>query len=101
MVTRFAEHPAQRANGGRGCIHVNCYLLYSGSGVRVPDGALFVVRVWLASASFAKTDNSVTCGFPSDVGRFGDLTLNCEYRESSFGSHAADLRVVCRIRAAG
>ena len=39
MVTRFAEHPAQRANGGRGCIHLNCYLSYSGSGVRIPDGA--------------------------------------------------------------
>ena len=39
VVTRFAEHPAQQANGGRECIHLNCYLQYSGSGVRIPDGA--------------------------------------------------------------
>jgi hypothetical protein len=39
MVTRIAEHPAERADGGRECIHLNCYLQYSGSGVRIPDGA--------------------------------------------------------------
>ncbi len=115
MVTRFAEHPAQRADGGRECIHLNCHLLYSGSGVRIPDGAqrvplnsiiaaqghfLLSGYVW-ASVSVAEMSKSVTCGFVSGLGRFGDLTLNREYRESSFGSHAADLRVVCRIRTAG
>ncbi|MET4048870.1 hypothetical protein ABIB34_002992 [Rhodococcus sp. UYP5] len=97
MVTRFAEHPAQRADDGRECIHVNCYLLYSGSGVRIPDGAQRVLLnsvyagqghfllsgyVW-ASAHFAKMANSLTCGFSSRVGRFGNLTPNDLYWESS------------------
>ncbi len=115
MVTRFAKHPAQRADDGRECIHLNCYLLYSGSGVRIPDGAhrvplnsIFAAQghfllsgyVW-ATAILARMDNSVTCGFASAGGRFGDLTLNREYRESGSGCYAADLRVVCRIRTAG
>ena len=93
VVTRLPKHPAQLACDGRECIHLNCYLFYSGSGVRIPDGAqqvplnsvfaghghfLLSGYVW-ASASFAKMDNSVTCGFSSGVAPFGDLTLNRKY----------------------
>lgn len=56
--------------------------------------------VW-ASVSVEEMNNPVTCGFVSGLGRFGDLTLNRKYWESGSGCHAADLRVVCRIRTAG
>ena len=115
VVTRITGHPAQRDNDARECIHLNCHLSYSGSGVRIPDGAhqvplnsiiagqghfLLSGCVW-ASASFAQMEEPVTCGFVSGLERFRLLTLNREYWESGSGCYAADLRVVCRIRTAG
>ncbi|KQU33365.1 hypothetical protein ASH04_05655 [Rhodococcus sp. Leaf233] len=69
--------------------------VYAGQGHFLLSG-----YVW-ESASFAKMDSSVTCGFSSGVGSFEDLTPNRKYWESSSGSDAADLRIVGRIRTAG